>query len=95
MTEDKKLYKRLVSLIKETTRNPYTGLGKPESLKHELQGYWSRRINDEHRLVYKIEADRLIIIIDFQKLNFQIHHIKHFKIIVLSTIVGSYLSERL
>ncbi|MFI3199319.1 MAG: Txe/YoeB family addiction module toxin [Methylococcaceae bacterium] len=61
-TEDKKLYKRLVSLIKETTRNPYTGLGKPESLKHELQGYWSRRINDEHRLVYKIETDRLIII---------------------------------
>ena len=61
-TEDKKLYKRLVSLIKETTRNPYNGLGKPESLKHELQGYWSRRINDEHRLVYKIETDRLIII---------------------------------
>ncbi len=60
--EDKKLYKRLVSLIKETTRNPYTGLGKPEALKHELQGYWSRRINDEHRLVYKVEADRLIVI---------------------------------
>ncbi len=48
-SEDKKLYKRLVSLIKETTRNPYTGLGKPEALKHELQGYWSRRINDEPR----------------------------------------------
>ncbi|MDP1772963.1 MAG: Txe/YoeB family addiction module toxin [Methylobacter sp.] len=61
-SEDKKLYKRLVSLIKETTRNPYTGLGKPEALKHELQGYWSRRINDEHRLVYKVEADRLIVI---------------------------------
>ena len=61
-TEDKKLYKRLVSLIKETTRNPYMGLGKPEALKHELQGYWSRRINDEHRLVYKVEVDRLIII---------------------------------
>ncbi|MFU8787637.1 MAG: Txe/YoeB family addiction module toxin [Methylobacter sp.] len=60
--EDKKLYKRLVSLIKETTRNPYAGLGKPEALKHELQGYWSRRINDEHRLVYKVEADRLIVI---------------------------------
>ncbi|MDP2902260.1 MAG: Txe/YoeB family addiction module toxin [Methylovulum sp.] len=61
-SEDKKLYKRLVSLIKETARNPYTGLGKPEALKHELQGYWSRRINDEHRLVYKVETDRLIII---------------------------------
>jgi toxin YoeB len=61
-TEDKKLYKRLVSLIKETARSPYTGLGKPEALKYELQGYWSRRINDEHRLVYKVEADRLIVI---------------------------------
>lgn len=61
-SEDKKLYKRLVSLIKETSRNPYIGLGKPEALKHELQGYWSRRINDEHRLVYKVEADRLIVI---------------------------------
>jgi len=61
-SEDKQLYKRIVSLIKETARNPYTGLGKPEALKHELRGYWSRRINDEHRLVYKVEADRLIII---------------------------------
>jgi len=61
-SEDKKRYKRLVSLIKETSRNPYIGLGKPEALKHELQGYWSRRINDEHRLVYKVEADRLIVI---------------------------------
>ena len=61
-SEDKKLYKRLASLIKETARNPYAGLGKPEALKHELQGYWSRRINDEHRLVYKVEADRLIVI---------------------------------
>ncbi|MDO9423437.1 MAG: Txe/YoeB family addiction module toxin [Methylobacter sp.] len=61
-SEDKKLYKRLVSLIKETLRNPYAGLGKPEALRHELQGYWSRRINDEHRLVYKVEADRLIVI---------------------------------
>ncbi len=60
--DDKKLYKRLVSLIKETARNPYTGLGKPEALKHELRGYWSRRINDEHRLVYKFEADKLIIV---------------------------------
>lgn len=61
-TEDKKLYKRLVSLIKETARSPYTGLGKPEALKYELQGYWSRRINDEHRLVYKVEDNRLIVI---------------------------------
>lgn len=59
---DKKYHKRIVNLIKDISRNPYQGLGKPEALKHELQGYWSRRIDDEHRLVYKIESDRLIII---------------------------------
>ncbi|MSP27371.1 MAG: Txe/YoeB family addiction module toxin [Methylococcales bacterium] len=59
---DKKCHKRIVNLIKDSSRNPYQGLGKPEALKHELQGYWSRRIDDEHRLVYKIESDRLIII---------------------------------
>ena len=57
-----KCYNRIVSLIKDISRNPYQGLGKPEALKHELQGYWSRRIDDEHRLVYRIENDRLIII---------------------------------
>jgi toxin YoeB len=59
---DKKCYKRIVSLIKDISRNPYEGLGKPEALKYELQGYWSRRIDDEHRLVYKIDGDRLIVI---------------------------------
>ena len=58
----KKCYKRIVILIKDISRNPYQGLGKPEALKHELQGYWSRRIDDEHRLVYRVENDRLIII---------------------------------
>lgn len=60
--DDKKCYKRIVSLIKDISRNPYQGLGKPEALKHELQGFWSRRIDDEHRLVYKLDNDRLIII---------------------------------
>lgn len=60
--DDKKCYKRIVSLIKDISRNPYQGLGKPEALKHELQGFWSRRIDDEHRLVYKIDCDKLIII---------------------------------
>ena len=59
---DKKCYKRIISLIKDISRNPFQGLGKPEALKYELQGYWSRRIDDEHRLVYKIENDRLIIV---------------------------------
>ncbi len=61
-TVDKKIYKRIISLIMDTLRQPYAGLGKPEPLKHELQGYWSRRINNEHRLVYQVEGDTLIIV---------------------------------
>lgn len=59
---NKQYYKRIINLIKDIIRNPYQGLGKPEPLKYELQGYWSRRIDDEHRLVYKIEENRLTII---------------------------------
>jgi len=51
-----------VALIKDILRQPFTGIGKPEPLKQELQGYWSRRINDEHRLVYKVSDDAIIII---------------------------------
>jgi toxin YoeB len=58
---DKKLLKRVNALIKETTRTPFEGAGKPEALKHALAGYWSRRINDEHRLVYKVDGDALLI----------------------------------
>lgn len=61
-TRDKKIYQRIVTLITDTLRQPYQGLGKPEPLKHELQGYWSRRITEEHRLVYTIEGDALVII---------------------------------
>ncbi len=50
---DKKILKRINLLIRDIQRNPYDGLGKPEPLKHGLSGYWSRRINDEHRIVYK------------------------------------------
>jgi len=52
-TPDKKILKRINLLIKDIQRTPQEGIGKPESLKHELSGYWSRRINDEHRIVYK------------------------------------------
>ncbi|MEG3438564.1 Txe/YoeB family addiction module toxin [Pannus brasiliensis CCIBt3594] len=52
--EDKKLYKKIVDLIDDILRHPFSGIGKPEPLKHQLKGYWSRRINEEHRLVYKI-----------------------------------------
>jgi toxin YoeB len=58
---DKKLLKRVNALIQETTRTPFEGAGKPEALKHALAGYWSRRINDEHRLVYKVDGDSLLI----------------------------------
>jgi len=60
-TIDKKLYKRIIDLIKDITRQPFSGLGKPEPLKHEFKGYWSRRINDVHRLVYKVSDDAITI----------------------------------
>jgi toxin YoeB len=58
---DKKLVKRINLLIKEIQRTPFEGIGKPEPLKHGLSGYWSRRINDEHRIVYKINQDSILI----------------------------------
>jgi toxin YoeB len=58
---DKKLHKRINDLIKEIARTPFEGIGKPETLRHALGGYWSRRINDEHRLVYKVEGDSVWI----------------------------------
>ena len=61
-TENKKLYAKIVRLIKDIQRSPFTGLGKPEPLRHELKGYWSRRINIEHRLVYKITDEAVIIV---------------------------------
>jgi toxin YoeB len=61
-TENKKIYQRIVELINDITRHPFSGIGKPEPLKHNLKGYWSRRINDEHRLVYKVTETEIIII---------------------------------
>ncbi len=58
---DKKVLKRINELIKSCTRTPFEGIGKPEDLKGDLQGYWSRRITSEHRLVYKFENDKLMI----------------------------------
>jgi toxin YoeB len=59
--ENKKIFNKLVSLIREVKRTPYIGTGKPEPLKHDKSGLWSRRITDEHRLIYKIENDIVII----------------------------------
>jgi len=58
---DKKLLKRINLLIRDITRDPFEGIGKPEPLKHALSGYWSRRINDEHRILYKMDQDSLLI----------------------------------
>ncbi|MCP4719848.1 MAG: Txe/YoeB family addiction module toxin [Desulfobacteraceae bacterium] len=58
---DKKISKRINKLIKNIQRNKYEGLGKPEALKHNLSGYWSRRITNEHRIVYKLENDSILI----------------------------------
>ena len=58
---DKKILKRVNALIQDIQRSPFSGIGKPEMLKHGLSGYWSRRINDEHRIIYKIETDSVFI----------------------------------
>jgi len=58
---DKKMLSRINDLLKDISRSPFTGIGKPEPLKHKYKGFWSRRINDEHRLIYKINADEILI----------------------------------
>ena len=58
---DRKIVERINKLIQEVKREPFSGLGKPESLKHALSGFWSRRITDEHRMVYRVEADALLL----------------------------------
>ena len=60
--QDKKTLKRINMLIKDIGRNPFDGIGKPEPLKGELSGIWSRRIDNEHRLVYVAEEDAVLII---------------------------------
>lgn len=56
LATDKNIARRINGLIKEILRDPYVGTGKPEPLKHELSGWWSRRVTDEHRLVYRLAA---------------------------------------
>ena len=58
---DPVLFERITRLIAETSRDPFHGIGKPEPLRHQLKGLWSRRINDEHRLVYQVTEEALII----------------------------------
>lgn len=56
---DRKLVGRINGLIKDTVRSPYSGIGKPEPLRHALSGFWSRRISDEHRMVYRVAGNNL------------------------------------
>ena len=65
---DKKTLKRVNQLFKDIDRNGYAGIGKPEPLKHNFQGWWSRRIDEEHRLVYRIEGDEI------QVLSYRYHY---------------------
>ena len=59
--QDKRMVERINKLIAEVKREPFSGIGKPEPLKHALAGCWSRRINDEHRMVYRVEGDSLLL----------------------------------
>lgn len=58
---DKAQLKRINALIKDITRSPFEGIGQPEPLKHDWSGYWSRRIDQEHRIVYRVTADAILI----------------------------------
>jgi toxin YoeB len=60
--QDPKTFERINALINEIRRTPFTGTGKPEALKYNLTGFWSRRITGEHRLVYAVNNDELVII---------------------------------
>ena len=60
--KDKKIYSKIVNLIQDIQRDPFSGLGKPEALKHDLSGLWSRRITKEHRLVYSVSDEEIVIV---------------------------------
>ena len=61
VNHDRKIAKRIMRLIEEIEPDPFDGIGKPESLKHDMTGFWSRRITDEHRLVYSVEKNQVLI----------------------------------
>ncbi|TLV00688.1 Txe/YoeB family addiction module toxin [Dyadobacter luticola] len=61
-TGNQAILKKIRNLLEFVLSTPYTGIGKPEPLKHHLSGYWSRRITDEHRLVYAVKSDKIIVV---------------------------------
>lgn len=60
---DRRTALRIGDLLRLTAREPFTGLGKPEPLKHEFKGFWSRRIDSEHRLIYEVEEHRIVVLV--------------------------------
>ena len=66
---DRRIALRIGDLIRDILRNPYSGLGKPEALKYQFKGFWSRRIDREHRLIYKITQDSVLIISCYSHYN--------------------------
>lgn len=61
LVNDRRMIRKINALLKDISRHPHTGLGKPEMLKHDLAGLWSRRMDHEHRLVYRVNEDRLMV----------------------------------
>lgn len=61
LDNDRRMIRKINTLLKDISRHPHTGIGKPEMLKHDLAGLWSRRIDHEHRLVYRVNEDRLMV----------------------------------
>ena len=59
---DKKMLQKINALLKDISKTPFSGIGKPEALKHKYRGFWSRRIDQEHRLIYKIHEDEIQIV---------------------------------
>lgn len=59
---DKKILKRINELLKDISRTPYAGIGKPEPLRHNYKGFWSRRIDNEHRLIYQVKENEIYIL---------------------------------
>jgi len=58
---DNKILSKINDLLKDISRNPFSGIGKPEPLKHKYKGFWARRIDGEHRLIYKVKDDEILI----------------------------------
>lgn len=78
--QNKRMVARINKLIRETQREPFAGVGKPEALKHALAGFWSRRSTDEHRMVYRIEGDALLIafaLLRHEQRIWRVHHPRH------------------